>query len=192
MSDLDDLDSYGLRSPPRKWALLELSLVDRCSRKEMDILHLQKITRYFEYLRDTAELQYSNFKLGIVSYELEENLQTLEESGLVEKQDGKFVLTEEGQKFAGELGKEIDERDLRKLIFAKQQLNDLSADETMYFMYRLIPESQMNSTEFARLEKKRTTLVCSLFLKGRISSNMAAKWLEMSEKDFLESVRNRG
>jgi DNA-binding HxlR family transcriptional regulator len=156
----------------------------------MDILHLQKIIRYFEYLRDTRELQYSNFKLGIVSYELEENLQTLEESGLVEKQDGKYVLTDEGKELTERLEKSFDKKDLQKLVFAKQQLNDLSSDETMYFMYRLIPESQMHSTEFSRLEKKRTVLVRSLFLKGRINSNTAAKWLDMSEKDFLDFVRN--
>ena len=187
---MSQFEEYGLQSPPRKWSLLVLSLRDRCHSKAMDILHLMKIMRYFEYLRDTLELQYSNFKLGIVSYELEENLQTLEESGLVDKQNGKFVLTDEGEKLAKELEKNIDKKDLQKLVFAKQQLNDLSADETMYFMYRLFPESQKNSTEFSRLEKRRDVLVRSLFLKGRINANTAAKWLEISEKDFLESIRH--
>jgi hypothetical protein len=187
---MSSLDDYGLSSPPRKWSLLALSLSDKCDVKDMDILHLQKVIRYFEYLRDTQELEYSCFKLGIVSYELEENLQTLEESGLVDKCDGKFTLTVEGEEWAGKLEKDFDKKDLQKLLFAKQQLNDLSSDETMYFMYRLIPESQKNSTEFPRLEKKRTVLIRSLFLKGRINANTAAKWLEISEKDFLDSVRD--
>jgi hypothetical protein len=76
------------------------------------------------------------------------------------------------------------------LIFAKQQLNDLTSDEMMYFMYRLIPESQINSTEFSRLEKKRGPLVRSLFLKGRINATTAANWLGINEKDFLDSVRD--
>ncbi len=156
----------------------------------MDILHLQKIIRYFEYLRDTNEIEYSNFKLGVVSYELEENLQTLRESGLVEKQNGKYVLTDEGKELSEKLEAEIDRKDLQKLFFAKQQLNDLTSDETMYFMYRLIPESQIYSTEFSRLEKKKNVLVRNLFLKGRINCNTAAKWLEMREKDFLESICN--
>jgi hypothetical protein len=157
----------------------------------MDILHLMKVIRYYEYLRDTLlELEYSNFKLGIVSFELKQNLETLEESGLVEEQDGKYALTEEGKELAEKLEKDFDRKDLQKLIFAKQQLNDLSSDETMYFMYRLIPESQANSTEFPRLEKKKAVLVRCLFLKGRINSNTAAKWLDMSEKDFLDFVRN--
>ncbi len=182
------LDDYGLGSPPRKWPLVALMLEDKCNRKDMDILHLQKVIRYFEYLRDTQEIQYSNFKLGVVSYELEENLQTLVESGLVEKEDRKYVLTDEGIELAKELEKILDKKDLQKLFFAKQQLNDLTSDETMYFMYRLIPESQEHSTEFARLEKKKSRLVRNLFLKGRVNANTAAKWLEMTEKDFLDSL----
>jgi hypothetical protein len=182
------LDFYGLGEPSRKWSLLALVLDDRCGDKDMDILHLQKVVRYFEYLRDTQELQYSYFKLGVVSYELEENLQTLEESGLVEKEDTKFILTDEGKEIAGRLLDSLDKKDLQKLLFAKQQLNDLSPDETMYFMYRLIPESVVNSTEFRRLEKKKAFLVKSLFLKGRINSSTAAKWLDTSEKDFLDSL----
>ncbi|MGD0993920.1 MAG: winged helix-turn-helix domain-containing protein [Candidatus Bathyarchaeia archaeon] len=165
-----------------------LQLKDRCDRKEMDIIHLHKIIRYFEYLRNTTEIRFSNFKLGVVSYELEKNLETLQDSGLVEKDDKNYVLTEEGQEIAEKLLSGLDRKDLEKLIFAKQQLNDLTPDELMYFMYRLIPESVVNSTEFSRLEKKRVPLVQSLFLKGRINSTTAAKWLDMSEKDFLGSL----
>ena len=182
------LDYYGLREPSRKWSLLALLLDDRCGTKDMDILHLQKVIRYFEYLRDTQELQYSYFKLGVVSYELKENLQTLEDSGLVEKDDTKFVLTDEGKEIAEKLSAGFDQKDLQKLLFAKQQLNDLPSDEMMYFMYRLIPESVINSTEFSRLEKKKTALVRNLFLKGKINSNTAAKWLDISEKDFIASL----
>jgi hypothetical protein len=182
------LDYYGLDSPSRKWSLIALLLKDRCSEEEMDILHLQKIIRYFEYLRNTTELQYSNFKLGVVSYELEENVQTLEDSGLIEKDNTHYILTQQGEEIAKQLLCNLDRKDVEKLTFAKQQLNDLTSDETMYFMYRLIPESVVNSTEFSRLEKKKVKLVQSLFLKGRISSNIAAKWLGTNEKDFLDKL----
>jgi DNA-binding HxlR family transcriptional regulator len=184
------LDYYGLRSPSRKWSLVVLLLKDRSNREEMNILHLQKVIRYFEYLRNatTTELQYSNFKLGVVSYELEENLQTLQDSGLVEKDYSDYGLTEQGEEIAKKLLKDFDVKELEKLAFAKQQLNDLTPDETMYFMYRLFPESVRNSTEFPRLEKKRVILVRSLFLKGRINSATAAKWLDISEKDFLDGL----
>lgn len=184
------IEDYGLNAPSRKYSLMVLQLKDRCNRKEMDIIHLHKIIRYFEYLRNTTEIKFSNFKLGLVSYELEQNLETLQDSGLIEKNDKNYVLTEEGQEISEKLLCSLDKKDFEKLIFAKQQLNDLTSDEMMYFMYRLIPESQINSTEFSRLEKKRGPLVRSLFLKGRINATTAANWLGINEKDFLDSVRD--
>lgn len=91
------ITDFGLDSPIRAYLVLALSIEDRKGRKSADILHLQKIVRYFEYLRQKREIDYSNFKLGQVSYELEENLQTLQESGLVTSVGTNFQLTDEGQ-----------------------------------------------------------------------------------------------
>ena len=149
------IEDYGLRSPSRKYSLLVLALKDRNGRKETDIMHLQKIIRYFEYLKNSTEIQYSYFKYGVVSHEVAENLETLQETGLVEEEDkDNYGLTEEGQEIADKMLCTLDRKELEKLTFAKQQLNDLSPDELMYFMYRLMPESQVNSIEFARLRKR--------------------------------------
>lgn len=149
------IEDYGLRSPSRKYSLLVLALKDRNGRKETDIMHLQKIIRYFEYLKNSTEIQYSYFKYGVVSHEVAENLETLQETGLVEEEDkDNYGLTEEGQEIADKMLCTLDRKELEKLTFAKQQLNDLSPDELMYFMYRLMPESQVNSIEFARREKR--------------------------------------
>jgi hypothetical protein len=182
------LEDYGLAVPSRQWSLLALFLEDGKGHKSMDIIHLQKVIRYFEYLCDTKELDYSNFKLGAVSYELLQNLNELVESGLVDETDGKYVLTREGEEIAEAMLKNFDIKKRQKLFFAKQQLNDLSSDELMFFMYKLIPSTQKDSTEFARLEKKKNVLVRSLFLKGRINATTAAKWLEISEKEFLDCL----
>ena len=72
--------------------------------------------------------------------------------------------------------------------FAKIQLNNLGYEETLYLMYMLIPETQKHSIEFNRLDKKKETLIPSLFLKGCISSATAARWLGLSEKAFLDSI----
>lgn len=184
------IEDYGLDSPSRKYSIVVLSLKDRNNREKMDIMHLQKVIRYFEYLRSTTttEIIFSNFKKGAVSYELQENLETLQDSGLVEKEGSVYVLTEEGKEIAQKLSDSFDRKELEKMTFAKQQLNDITSDELMYFMYQLIPESVVNSTEFPRLEKKKDVIVPSLFLKGRINSTTAAKWLGVSEKDFLASL----
>jgi hypothetical protein len=182
------LEDYGLTVPSRMWSLLALFLEDREGHKSMDIIHMMKVIRYFEYLRDSKELDYSNFKLGAVSYELQQNLDELVESGLVDKTDNKYVLTTEGEEIAEAMLKDFDIKERQKLFFAKQQLNDLSPDELMFFMYELIPSTQQNSIEFARLQKKKDMLVRNLFLKGRINATTAARWLEISEKEFLDCL----
>jgi len=78
--------------------------------------------------------------------------------------------------------------DMKKLTFSKLQLNDLSSDELMFFMYMLLPETQQNSIEAARLSKRNKELTESLFKKGRISSAMAAGWFKISEEEFQRSL----
>jgi len=186
---MSSITDYGLDAPARALLVLMLSIDDSRGKKQSDILHIQKIVRYFEYLRQRKEIDYSNFKLGQVSYELDESLQTLQESGLITNAGKNFELTEEGKLAADELTHVYSEEDLRKLLFAKQQLNDLGSDEVLFFMYKLIPESQVNSTEVTRLFSRSKEFVRNLYLKGRISSAMAAKWLNIPESDFLNYLK---
>ena len=86
---------YNLKEPSRQWSLLVLSIKDRKQVKTMDIMHIQKVIRYFEYLRETQEIAYSDFKYGAVSDELRQNLDTLVESGLVDDDKGEYCLTQE-------------------------------------------------------------------------------------------------
>src|SRR5213594_1045319 len=186
---MSSIADYGLESPARAYLVLALSVQDRAEQNSMDILHIQKIIRYFEFLRDKKDIEYSNFKLGGVSYELQENLETLVESGLIARTGkNRLQLTEEGKQAAEELRAKITPDDLKKLTFSKQQLNDLSSDEVMFFMYMLLPETRENSTEAARLLRRSKELTESLFRKGRISSSIGAKWLNIPEVDFQNSL----
>jgi len=183
---------YGLDSPVRALLILALSMKDKEQKKEMDILHLQKVIRYFEHLQDQKTIDFSDFKLGGVSYELRENLETLVECGLVNKVGSKYFLSEEGEKAEKELLSKYAEEKIRKLRFAKLQLNDLTDNETLFLMYMLIPSTRKHSTKFEDLYKKRDVYVPRLFLKGRINSTTAAKWRGIDEKEFLESLSTRG
>ncbi len=184
------IEDYGLEQPARAYLILALAVEDKKQQKAMDILHAQKVVRYFEFLGQKKDVDFSNFKLGAVSYELEESLSTLMECGFITNSDKThFELTDEGKKAAAELHSRFGAEDLRKLTFSKQQLNDLSNDEVMFFMYKLLPETRANSTEVSRLFRKEKELAESLFKKGRISAAIAANWLEMTEQDFLTSVK---
>lgn len=179
---------YGLDAAARKLPLLALSLPDAKGTKEMDGIHLQKIIRYYEYLTQRFDIEFSNYKLGAVSYEMVENLDLLEETGLVEETDrGKLVLSAEGEEASKQLQAGVERNDIGKLQFAKKQLNDLPNDELLFFMYNLLPNTRENSTEWERLSKRKLDLVKALYRKGRISSATASKWLEVAESEFLRS-----
>lgn len=183
---------YGLDSLAKALLILALSIKDKTGKKEMDKIHIQKTIKYYEHMQQDETIDFSNFKYGGVSYEIQENLDTLEEYGLIENvglpKRPKFVLTEEGEKAGKELFERYSEEEIRRLTFAKLQLNDLTYDETLYFMYRLIPETQENSREFERLDRKKHILVSKLFLKGRINSDTAGEWLGVGKKTFLDSL----
>ena len=98
------IEDYGLNSPSRKYSLVALALKDRKGCHQIDIMHLQKIIRYFEYLKNTQDIAYSYYKYGVVSYELEENVETLQDNGLIDRDErNTLTLTPEGQDMAREL-----------------------------------------------------------------------------------------
>lgn len=180
------IEDYGLNSPARSLLLLVLSIKDRNQKTEMDKLHIQKVIRYFEYLRKKKEIDFSNFKLGGVSYELEENRETLLEYELIDQTNNHFTLTNEGKTAAEDLRETLGKEDYEKLVHAKEMLNDLPNDELLYFMYKTIPETQKHSTEFQRLEKKKQSLIKSLFSKRKIDACTAINWLGISENEFVK------
>jgi hypothetical protein len=179
---------YGLDSPARALLILVLSMKNR---EPMSKVHFQKTILYYERMQQQKDIDFSDFHYGGVSYELQENLESLEEYGLIERVGNKYRLTAEGEKTTTELMEQYDKEALRKLVFAKQQLNDLPDKELLYLMYKLFPETQANSTEYKKLEEEKQMLIRKLFCKGRIAAHMAAEWLGISEKDFLESLSRK-
>jgi len=180
------VEDYGLNSQSRKLLLLVLSIDDCNNKKAMDILHIQKVIRLFEHLRQKKSIDFSNFKLGGVSYELDENLESLVEYDLIEQTGSYFALTAEGEEGANLLKHQFEATEFRELVYAKQLLGDVPSDELLYFMYKTIPETQEHSTETLRLERKAESLVKSLFLKRKIDAVTAAKWLDLSLVDFVK------
>ena len=181
------IEDYGLNSPARSLLLIVLSIKNRNQKAEMDKLHIQKVIKLFEYLREKKEIDFSNFKLGGVSYELEENRETLLEYELIDQTNNHFTLTNEGKTAAHELKETLGKDEYEKLVYAKELLNDLPTDELLYFMYKTIPETQKHSTEFQRLEKKKEPLVKSLFSKRKIDACIAINSTPgINENEFVK------
>ncbi len=185
---MSEILDYGLDSPTRSFLVLVLFMEDRTKQKAMNKLHFHKSLYYFENLKQNKEISFSNFKYGVVSFELQENMETLVESGLVIKIRTKYVLTQEGEDLAKKLLLEYDDETLRNLKYSKDLLNDLSDKELLFFMYMTFKETQENSIALKNLMKNKDRWVKNLFQKGRINSATASQWLEMSQRDFLDSL----
>jgi hypothetical protein len=182
------IEDYGLDAPARSLTLLALSLVDETFKKTMNILHIQKVIKYFEYLINKQDVDYSNYSLGAVSYEIQENLVTLKEVGLVKQLDSEYMLDPEGERAVSELTNMYTEKELRTLHYAKNKLNPLSDDELMFFMYTIIPKTQKYSTEYARLLKSKDRLIRGLFLKGAICSDEEFKMFGIKKEELIETM----
>lgn len=185
---MSEILDYGLDSPARAFLVLILSMEDRENQKAMNKLHFQKAMYYFENLQQDKEISFSNYIYGCVSFELQENMDTLVESGLVTRVGTKYVLTPEGEDLAKKLVSEYEHDTLKKLKYAKYLLSDLSDKELLFFMYMTFKETQENSKEFRNLLKDKEKWVEKLFRKGRINSTTASEWLGISQRDFLDSL----
>jgi len=182
------IEDYGLDSFVRSRLLILLGLVDTRGQKEAGILKINKELRYFQYLTDEKNIEFSPFNLGDVSDDIRENVDELVECGLIDqKPDGSFFLTEDGEEAEKEVSKDIPTKEKKALAFSKEQLNDLSTDELLGLMYFLLPHTAVHSTEIKRIEKKKEDLVKSLYHKGKISANTAGKWLNLSKRDIIDN-----
>ncbi len=182
------ISDYGLDSPARGLTLLVLSIEDKKKRKLMDTIHIHKTIRYFLALTGKKNVGYSNYKLGGVSFEIEDTLDILQENGLIDQLDNGYIPTAEGELVVKRGLKDFYGNDVfEKLSFAKRRLNELISNELMYFMYNMLPETKENSTEFLRLEKDRDKLIRNLFLKGTIDIENY-RFFGITDKQFNESM----
>ncbi len=149
-------EDYGLDSFTRSGVLVLLHLEDSRGEKNSDILRINEELRFFQHLMNKEYIDFSHINLGDVSDEIRETVDDFEESGLIERDEkGKYILTEEGEKAEKEVqGTAITPKEKKFLKFAKEQLNDLSDDELLGFMYFLLPETAEHSRVIGRINKK--------------------------------------
>ena len=181
---------YGLNSPSRRLLLIALSLRDNNDNQSMHKMHIHKVIRYFEYLRNRKEIEYSHFHYGDVSIEINEDIENLYSLNLIDEEaEEEYLLTEEGYEAAQEILKDFPHSELKLFKYAKYMLNELTLNELMYYMYMIIPESRKNSRVYNRLEKNKEKIIYSLYEKNKISAHEASKWMHISEEQFLKGLR---
>lgn len=172
------ISDFGLNTPARKLILLVLSIPDKNNDREVDIVHINKIIKLYEENINKKEIEFSNYDLGAVSYEISQNIELLEEYGLIEEiRDETYQLTDYGETTISELKELISYEELLELKKSKLKLIDLKFNELLYYMYKKFPETQENSTQIKKLEIMKKNIIKSFLKKNKINIKTANEWL---------------
>ncbi len=180
-------EDYGLDSFARSRLLALLGFEDSSGRKVSDILRLNKELCYFQYLTKMDDIDFFSFNLGAVSDEIRETVDDFVEYGLVEQnQGGKYILTADGTVAEKEISHDLTPEEKKILKFSKEQLNDLTDEEVLGFMYFLLPKTAEHSKVIGGITKNKEKIIRSLYEKGKISAKTAANWLGISKREVLD------
>ncbi len=113
-------------------------------------------------------------------------------SNFVERVDDRIKLSLEGKKLAEAVWIKADEREKKIVAGVKTLLNDMSYWELLGFIYTEYPESAVNSEKRDEVDARRLDVAVSLFQKGKIPLEMAARIGRQTIDQFKTVLAHRG
>lgn len=136
------------------------------------------------------ETDFEEDLLGPYSEIADDELEQLQIEGIVDKR--KLRLTPFGRKLAKLLELKASKNLLQLVSDIKSFLNNLTKDELLGFMYFSYPEMRTESVEFERIKENRRLIAIRLYEKGKVSLGKAAEIAELSQEEFIETLREKG
>ena len=134
--------------------------------------------------------QFEPHHYGPYSETIDAELDILRMMGLVEI-NGPISLKPKGRRLASKLRKIVSNDFLELVEEIKENLNDLSEDELLAYIYFTFPNMTTESRVLERIKRKRERLAVSLYKKGKVSLSKAAQIAGMSVGDFIELLKKR-
>jgi len=134
--------------------------------------------------------QFEPHHYGPYSETIEAELDTLRMLGLVEINNS-IRLKPVGRKLASKLRGIVSDEFLELVEEIKENLNDLSEDELLAYIYFTFPNMTTESRVLERVKRKRERLAVSLYKKGKVSLSKAAQIAGMGIGDFIEFLKER-
>jgi len=130
--------------------------------------------------------------MGPYSESADEELEQLEFAKVVEKEGNKLKLTELGKDVAKILEKNSSEEEKEMVEDFKSELNDLTEDELLGFIYFTFPEMTKESVKIEKIKPKRKSIALSLYAKSKISLGKALEIAEMNIDNFIKEAKSKG
>lgn len=130
--------------------------------------------------------------MGPYSESADEELEQLEFAKVVENEGNKLKLTGLGRDIAEIIGKNTSEDETEMIEDFKAELNDLTEDELLGFIYYTYPEMTKESIKIQKIKPKRKNIALSLYAKSKISLGKALEIAEMNIDNFIIEAKLKG
>ena len=130
--------------------------------------------------------------MGPYSESADEELEQLEFAKVVENEGNKLKLTGLGRDIAEILEKNIRNEEKEMIEDFKSELNDLTEDELLGFIYFTFPEMTRESVKFEKIKPKRKNIALSLYAKSKISLGKALEIAGMNIDTFIKEAKLKG
>ena len=153
-------------------------------------LHLQKemylLQNLFAELAD--ETDYEPYFIGPYSEIVDNEIDELVSSNLINRRSGRLELTSESKQILHKFAKEPINEKMNKIEEFKVLLNDLTNNELLAFIYFSYPSDDLakESIEYKDLLPKRKNLAMSMYNKNKISVQKAAQIAGEDLEDFIQ------
>ena len=116
----------------------------------------------------------------------------LKDEKILEKEGNKLKLTGLGRDIAEILEKNTSDEEKEMIEDFKSELNDLTEDELLGFIYFTFPEMTRESVKFEKIKPKRMNIALSLYAKSKISLGEALEIAGMNIDTFMKEAKLKG
>ncbi len=130
--------------------------------------------------------------MGPYSESADEELEQLEFAKVVEKEGNKLKLTGLGREIAKILEKNTSDEEKEMIEDFKSELNELTEDELLGFIYFTFPEMTIESVKFEKIKPKRMNIALSLYVKSKISLGNALEIAGINIDAFIKEAKLKG
>ncbi len=134
--------------------------------------------------------QFEPHHYGPYSETIDAELDGLRIMGLVEI-NRTISIKPKGRRLASKIREIVSDEFLELVEEIKENLNDLSEDELLAYIYFSFPHLITESRVLDRIKRKRDRVAVSLYKKGKVSLSKAAHIAGMSVGNFIELLKKR-
>lgn len=175
----------------KKYSLLLLNAIDNepIKGKTRFMKELFLISKNILELEEITDFEADNY--GPSSDYVSNVLEDLEVVKLLNKINGRYMLTDSGKEIVDTIKKDISENEVDMIEDMKRLCNNLNTDEILALVYYTYPEMTIESLVKDKIESKREKIALSLLKKGKVSIGKASEIAGFPMNSFYKLLKEK-